>query len=169
MNIKVLHDEKEIADRVAEVARTIREDAGDEEILLIGVLKRTTVFLADLIRKIPGKVHYEFIDVVTDVSDTGTASALEISFLSHFLLEGRRVYLVKDVVSTCVIENNLLAQLREKGPSNLKLVAILDRPDLRTMPLDVEYALFAVGEGTFVGYGLEHENHLGNLPYIGTV
>ncbi len=164
--MKTLFNRQEIAARIAEIGRAIREDAGDEDTLLIGILKGTTVFMADLIREIPGPVRYEFIDVVRDVSDTETADALRINFLAHFRIEGRHTYLLKDVVSTGVIETYLLAQLRQRSPSQLKLVALLDRPALRTVPLEVDFRAFTVEDGTFAGYGLEVEGRHGNLPSI---
>lgn len=158
-----LHSDKEIASRVRKLGKRIRNDAGDGEILLIGILKGAAIFLADLLRAIPGDVHYEFIDVLRDVSDTETADALEIDFLTHFSIENRNVVLLKDVVSTGVIETYLIAQLRAKNPADLKLVALIDRPDMRTVPLEVDYALFSGAEGVFVGYGLEHQDRQGNL------
>ena len=169
MRPEALYTEEQIEARVGEIASELRADAGEEEILVIGILKGTTVFMSDLIRHIPGSVRYEFIDVVTDISDTETAAALEINFLAHFPISNRKVYLLKDVVSTGVIETYLLSQLRQKSPKDLKLVALLDRPELRTVPLDVDWAAFTVGEGTYVGYGLELEHQYGNLPYLGTV
>ena len=76
--------------------------------------------------------------------------------------------IVSDVVSTGVIENYLLAQLRLKKPAQLKLVALLDRTDLRTVDISPDYSAFKVDHGgSFVGYGLELEGKHGNLPWIG--
>ncbi len=166
--IKRAFSAKEIAKRVAALGARIRDDAGDAEVFLLGVLKGTSCFLADLMRAIPGNIGYGFIDVVRDVADTETAAAVEIDYLNWIDLAGRNVYLLKDVVSTGVIETYLLTQLRQKNPASLRLVALLDRPDLRTVQLDVDYHVFKVSDGTFVGYGLELEGKYGNLPYIGT-
>jgi hypoxanthine phosphoribosyltransferase len=165
--IKRAFTAKEIAKRVAALGERIRDDAGDDGVLLLGVLKGISCFLADLMRAIPGDVGYGFIDVVRDVADTETAAAMEIDFLNWIDIAGRNVYLLKDVVSTGVIENYLLTQLRQKNPASLRLVAMLDRPDLRTVELTTDYHLFQVAEGNFVGYGLELEGRYGNLPYIG--
>ena len=165
--IKRAFSVKEIAKRVAALGARIRDDAGDAEVFLLGVLKGTSCFTADLIRAIPGQVSYGFIDVVRDVADTETAAAMEINFLNWIDLAGRNVYLLKDVVSTGVIETYLLTQLRQKNPASLRLIALLDRPDLRTVELKADYHLFHVSEGTFVGYGLELDGKHGNLPYIG--
>jgi len=138
-------------------------------IFLLGVLKGTTCFLADLMRAIPGEVGYGFIDVVREVADTETAAAMEIDFLSWIDIAGRNVYLLKDVVSTGVIESYLLTQLRQKNPASLKLVALLDRPDLRTVELKSDHHAFNIDEGVFVGYGLEMDGKHANLPYIGRI
>jgi hypoxanthine phosphoribosyltransferase len=154
--------------RVAQLGSQIRRDAGEVEIALIGILKGSAVFFADLLRAIPGQVRYEFVDVVRDEADTGP-SALEIDFFSHFDMRGRNIYLLKDVVTTGVIENYLLTQFRTKEPRTLKLVALLDRKDLRTVLLEVDYRAFEATSGIYVGYGLEHGGRHGNLPYIGMV
>jgi hypoxanthine phosphoribosyltransferase len=160
-------DANAIAQRITALAAEIRAAAGDKEVFLLGILKGTAVFLSDLNRAIPGEVGYGFIDVVRDMDDTGTATALEIDFLSHTELAGREVFILKDVVSTGVIENYLLTQLRLHNPKTLKLVALLDRPGLRTVDIQTDYRAFEVGDGTFVGYGLEQNGRHANLPYIG--
>ncbi|HKO01704.1 MAG TPA: phosphoribosyltransferase family protein [Thermoanaerobaculia bacterium] len=158
-----------IAARVAELGREIRTDAGSDPVFLLGVLKGTSVFLADLLRAVDGDAGYGFIDTVRDIDDTTAADAMEIDFLSFIDIADRNVFLLKDVVSTGVIENYLMTQLRQKKPASIQLVALLDRPDLRTLELQVDHYAFRIDGGTFVGYGLEHEGLYGNLPYIGRV
>ncbi|HEV7919868.1 MAG TPA: phosphoribosyltransferase family protein [Thermoanaerobaculia bacterium] len=158
---------KEIAKRVAKLGAAIRVDAGASEVFLLGILKGTSCLMADLLRSIEGEVSYGFIDVIRDPADSQIADALEIDFLSHTAITSRQVYLLKDVVSTGVIETYLINQLRQHHPASLRLVALLDRPDLRTVELEADYRVFKVGDGSFVGYGLELEGRGGNLPYIG--
>lgn len=165
--VKKAFSEKVIANRVASLGKRIRSDAGDSEIFLLGILKGTSCFLTDLMRAIPGEVSFGFIDVVRDIADTQVATAMEIDFLHWINISGKNVYLLKDVISTGVIENYLLTQLRQKNPSDLKLVALLDHTDMRTVDLEPEYRAFEVGHGSFVGYGLELDGKYGNLPYIG--
>lgn len=161
---------QQIARRIGELAEEIRAEAGaDAEIHLIGVLKGAACFLTDLMRATRGPVRYEFIDVIRDISDTEVADALEIDFLTHFDIRGKRIYLLKDVVSTGIIENYLLTQLRQRNPAELKLVALLDRPTNRTVEITVDHRAFQADEGNFVGYGLEAGGKWANLPYIGVV
>lgn len=168
-NIKTAFSAEEISRRVVELSGQIRTDAGSSGVFLLGILKGTSCFLADLLRAIPGDVSYGFIDVVRDMADAETANALEIDYFSYTNIAGKNVYLLKDVVSTGVIETYLLSQLRLHNPATLKLVALLDRPGMRTIDLAAEYRAFEVEEGSFVGYGLEIDGRNGNLPYIGRI
>jgi hypoxanthine phosphoribosyltransferase len=168
--IRPIFNADAIAGRIRSLGAEIRSDAGSEEVFLLGILKGAAVFLADLLRAVPGPVSYSFIDVVRDVSDQQTADAVEIDFLSFTDIRGRTVYLLKDVVSTGVIENYLLTQLRAREPARLRLVALLDRPDARTVDLQADFHAFTIHEdGTWAGYGLEHERRFGNIPFIGRV
>ena len=168
--IKKAFSEKQIARRIDRLGAEIRKDAGKADVFLLGVLKGASLFLADLMRAIPGEVSYGYINVIRDMADTEVASAMEIDYLHWSDISGKHVYLLKDVVSTGVIESYLLMQLRQKKPSELKLVALVDRPALRTVELEVDYRAFeADHRGVFVGYGLELTGKHANLPYIGRV
>jgi len=121
-------------------------------------------------RAIPGEVSYGYINVIRDMSDTETASAMEIDYIHWSDIAGKHVYLLKDVVSTGVIETYLLQQLRQKRPALLKLVALVDRPSLRTVDLEAHLCAFeADHRGVYVGYGLELTGKHANLPYIGRI
>jgi hypoxanthine phosphoribosyltransferase len=166
--ITPLFEAEEIAARVRLLGREIRDAAGDGEIFLLGILKGTSLFLADLLRAIPGDVSYGFIDVIRDQADQ-VADAIEIDFLSFTDIRARDVFVLKDVVATGVIENYLLSQLRLHQPKSLRLVALLDRPEARTSDAVTDFRAFTISDGTFAGYGLEHERRFGNLPFIGRV
>ncbi|HJT17980.1 MAG TPA: phosphoribosyltransferase family protein [Thermoanaerobaculia bacterium] len=168
--VKKAFSDKQIARRIAKLGKSVRKDAGKAEIFLLGVLKGASFFLADLMRAIPGDVSYGYINVIREMADTEIASAMEIDYLHWSDIAGKHVYLLKDVVSTGVIETYLLQQLRQKNPAELKLIALVDRPELRTVELEVDYRAFeADHRGVFVGYGLELVGQYANLPYIGRV
>lgn len=167
--ISPVYSADDIAARVRELGAAIRADAGHAEVFLLAILKGSSLFLADLLRSIDGDVSYGFIDVIRDAADNETADALEIDFLSFTDIRGRRVYVLKDVVNSGIIENYLLTQLRLHEPAALRLVALLDRPDVRTVDVTADFRAFTITEGTFAGYGLEHGQRFGNLPWIGRV
>ena len=159
---------EEIAGRVRQLGADIRRDAGSSEVFLLGILKGAAPFLADLLRAVDGEVSYGFIDVVRDTADEIT-DALEIDFLSFTDIRGRHVYVLKDVVNTGIIENYLLTQLRLHNPATLRLVALLDRTNARTVDVQTDFRAFSIDDGIFAGYGLEHAQRFGNLPWIGRV
>lgn len=167
--IKKAFSAKEIHRRIAALGAEIRSDAGDSPLVLLAILKGTAVFLADLMRCIEGDVSFAFIQEVSDEADQQTAHATEINFLNFVDIAGRNVYVLKDVVSTGVIENYLMTQLRQRGPADLKLVALLDRPALRRVDVTVDFRAFEVTDGAFLGYGLEIDGRHANLPYIGRI
>ena len=167
--ITPVYSAEAIASRIRDLAAEIRADAGTTEVFLLGILKGASLFLADLLRAVDGDASYGFIDVIRDFEDNTTADALEIDFLSFTDIRARKVYVLKDVVNTGVIESYLLSQLRLHDPASLRLVALLDRPDARTADATADFAAFTIGEGTFAGYGLEHERRFGNLPFIGRI
>jgi hypoxanthine phosphoribosyltransferase len=167
--MKKVFSAEQISERVEALGAEIRKDAGDSEVVLLAILKGSAVFLADLLRAVPGKVTYEFISKIQDFTDTEIADALAIDFTSRFEIRGRKTYLLKDVVSTGVIESYLMAQLRQREPDSLRLVALIDRPDQRTVPLEADFRAFIATRGRFVGYGLEQERGYSNLPYIGAM
>ena len=165
--ITPVYSAEEIASRIQELAGNIRNEVGSGEVFLLGILKGGSCMLADLMRAIPGDVSYSFIDVVRDAADQN--NALEIDFLSFTDIRGRDVYVLKDVVTSGIIENYLLGQLRMHQPRTIRLIALLDRPDARTVDVKTDFHLFTIADGTFVGYGLEQGNRFANLPYIGRI
>lgn len=169
MSVTELFGEGVIQARMREVGAAIRRDAGDSEVFLIGILKGSSVFLADLLRAIPGPVHYEWVNVIVDVADTETAEATEIDFLTQFSMQGRHIYVLKDIVTSGIIETYLLTQFRERDPASLHLVALLDCPGERTIEIACQHAVFTTERNRFVGYGLEFGNRYANLPFIATL
>lgn len=170
MTITPVFSAEQIAERVRALGAEIRNDAGSAEVFLLGILKGAALFLADLLRAIPGDVSFAFIDVVREAADNQIADAVEIDFLSFTDIRGRNVYVLKDVVATGVIENYLISQLRTHDPASLRLVALLDRASARTVDVRTDFRAFPIEEdGTWVGYGLEQQRRFGNLPYIGRV
>lgn len=168
--IDPIFSSEQIASRVRDLGAEIRRDAGAGEVFLLGILKGSALFLADLLRAIPGDVSFSFIDVVRDTADQQIADAVEIDFLSFTDIRDRNVYVIKDVVHSGIIENYLFSQLRTNEPAHLRLVALLDRPNARTVDVQADFRAFTIDEdGTWVGYGLERQRRFGNLPYIGRV
>jgi hypoxanthine phosphoribosyltransferase len=155
-----------IAARIGEVARRLDDDFRDRPVVLLSILKGAAFFAADLSRKMSGSVALEYISVHRA---EGSDEIVQIQFATGFDLSGKPVVLLKDVVTTGVIETYLSEQLRGGGVASVRIAAIVDKPHERRTDLAVDYPLFTSEGGTFVGYGMEYRGRFGNLPYVAEI
>ena len=163
-----LIDEAALQARVKEVARDIRADAGDDPILLLGVLKGAFMFMADLMRQIDGEVTCDFIAVS---SYEGTTSTGEVRLQKDVdsPLEGRRVIIVEDIVDTGLTLQYLQRVLERRAPKSLRTACLLSKPSRRKAEVPVDYVGFEIEDKFVVGYGLDYNERFRNLRYIGVV
>jgi len=173
--VEIRHDAAEIRERVEKLARRLDQRLKGQEILVVGVLKGSAMFLSDLVRSLETPSRFEFIDVDRqDESDGAGEPRIAIRFFRHFSVANHHVLVLKDVVNTGVVEGYLLSQLRSQGPKSLALACVIDRPAARRMSLEVDEALFVEPEDQkWVGYGLDfgdgsfaHRANLGILKPV---
>lgn len=164
----VLIDEATLQARIKEVAADIRSDAGDEPVLLLGVLKGAFMFMADLMRHIGGDVTCDFIAVS---SYEGTTSSGEVQLRKDVdsALEGRRVVIVEDIVDTGLTLQYLHRVLERRQPKSLHTACLLSKPSRRKATVPVDYIGFEIEDKFVVGYGLDFNERYRNLPYIAVV
>jgi hypoxanthine phosphoribosyltransferase len=159
----ILFTERQIQQRVEELARQIAQDYAGLPLVLCAILKGSIPFLADLMRKIPGDVRLALIEMKSQV-DGKHATLL---FTSSMDLAGRHVLIVEDIVDTGITLDYLLKHLEaERAPASLKVCALLDKPEARRIDVPVHYRGFKVPDKFVVGYGLDFEERHRNLPYI---
>jgi hypoxanthine phosphoribosyltransferase len=163
-DLRVLFSADEIRERVAEVAKSIANDYQDRELVLVGMLKGAAFFLADLARCLPRPVDYEFVSVSSSVGAHG--EVVSLTFATQIDVSGRHVVVLKDVLHSGVTENYLITHLSQQNPATIEVVALVDKPQLRSVNLSAKYSVFNdVPNGFLVGYGLGpgHGEHT-NLP-----
>jgi hypoxanthine phosphoribosyltransferase len=159
----LLFSEKQIQQRVDELARQIEQDYEGKTLVLCAVLKGSIPFLADLMRRIRGDVRLALIEMKSMV-DGQHAS---IIFTSSLELAGKHVLIVEDIVDTGITLDYLLKHLdAERAPESLKVAAFLDKPEARRIEVPVHYRGFTVPDKFVVGYGLDFKERYRNLPYI---
>jgi hypoxanthine phosphoribosyltransferase len=162
--IEPLFDAEALRARVAELGRRVGDELGGEDPLLLALVGGSLIFFADLVRAVDRPLRYELIHV--DYSDG--ADVLRIQYPIPIEIDGQSVLLVKDVVTSGVIESYLDQQLRERGARDVRVVALIDKPAERKTDLSVAYRAFETERGgVLVGYGLKHEGRYGNLPFVG--
>jgi hypoxanthine phosphoribosyltransferase len=156
----------EIAARVAELAEEITADYAGREPLLVGALKASFVFMADLTRALPFVHHVDFVELAGYSSDeTGGTPAIRFLKDLDTSIEGRNVLIVEDVVDTGLTLHYLVKTFRLRSPASLEVVTLLDRPYRRLVDdLPVRYVGFTVPDEFFVGYGFDVEERYRNLP-----
>jgi hypoxanthine phosphoribosyltransferase len=154
-----------IAERVKQLGRRIAEDFAGKELVLVGILKGATFFLADLLRAIPSSVRYELVNVTR--SSGGHYEVIELAFATRINIGGSHTLILKDICHSGVTENYLLTHLAQQGPASLDVVAMVNKPELRRVALEPRYVLLDhVPPGRLVGYGMEYQGKWGNLPGI---
>jgi hypoxanthine phosphoribosyltransferase len=167
--MRVLHDEAQIAARVAELGRRIREDAGSVEVTLLCILKGSFIFTADLARAISGPVRVEFLGVKSYGDGTTSSGAVQITHDLTAPIQGKYVVLVEDIIDTGLTIRYLLETLRARAPAFLRVCTLFERP-LAGSAVEPDYVGFRLqGSEFIVGYGLDWAQRLRNLPYVAEI
>ena len=168
-NMKCLISREEIASAVKKLAADIRKDYHDKNPLVVGVLKGSFVFLADLVRAIDFPHEVEFVRLSSYGSGTSSTGQITMIHDLHAPIEGRHVLVVEDIVDTGNSIAFLMNYLSEKKPASLKLCALTDKPSRRQVEVQIDYRGFIVPNVFLVGYGLDYDEKYRNLPDICTL
>ena len=154
-----------IAASIREVGRQVAADYAGKELVLVGMLKGAAVFLADLLRAIPGNVRFELVNVNQQRDSRG--EIIELSYATHVHLQGVHALILKDICHSGVTENYLVTHLAQQQPASIELATVVNKPMQRRVALEPKYVVIKdVSEGRLVGYGMEFEGRWGNLPGI---
>lgn len=159
---RILLSAAEIENRVQELGAEISKDFAGQSLVLVGLLKGITFFLADLAREITRPLVIEYLSV------HGPDSSPEISIEKGLDtdIKGKHVLLVEDIVNTGLTMDFVLDHLRKQEPASLTVCALLDKTERRMVPVDVKYVGFTIPNEYVVGYGLDHRGLYRNLPFI---
>lgn len=169
-DVEIMIPEARISARVAELAAEIQEAFADtEKLLLIGLLRGSFVFIADLARKLDLPVEVDFIEA-SSYGD-GTSSSREVRILKDLRapIEGADVLVVEDIVDTGHTLTHVLHLLESRGPKRLEVCALLDKPSRREKEVKARYTGFEIPDEFVVGYGIDYAQRNRNLPYIGKI
>lgn len=160
-----LISQQEIKEKIQEIGQKITRDYKGLDLVVVGVLKGSFVFLADLVRQIT--IDHE-IDLVGASSYEGTSSSGQIVFTKKpdLELKGRDVLLVEDIVDTGRTLVKTLESIQLLNPRSLKICALIDKSERRETQVNVDYSCFCLDKGFIVGYGLDYNEKYRNLPAI---
>ncbi|HEY4711302.1 MAG TPA: hypoxanthine phosphoribosyltransferase [Dehalococcoidia bacterium] len=164
--LKILINRDKIAEAVARLAGEIKRDYQGKQPLLIGILKGSFVFMADLIRRLDLPLEVEFIKLSSYGSARESSGKVRVVQGLQTRITGRDVLVVEDIVDTGITISFLLDYLRKKKPASLKLCALTDKPSRRRVPVSIDYLGFTVPDKFIVGYGIDCDEKFRNLPHI---
>ena len=171
--VSVLFTEEQIARRVAELGEEVTRAFAGREICVLGLMKSSLVFMADLIRRIPLDLTVHLVRVTSQREQAAGRVLTEIVFSTSVPLEGKDVLLVDDIVDTGVTLSYLLAHIHELGPASLRVCSLVDKPEARKIDVHPDWTAFSVHEPMadrfLVGYGLDWMERVRGLPFIGTI
>ena len=162
---RVLLDEQQIRDRLAEIGA----DYAEEPPILVGVLKGAVMVMADLARSIDLKVEMDWMAVSSYGSGTKSSGVVRILKDLSGDITGRNVLIVEDIIDSGLTLKWLLANLRSRGPKSVEIATLLRKPEAARVEIDVKYVGFDIPNEFVIGYGLDHAENYRNLPYVGVL
>jgi hypoxanthine phosphoribosyltransferase len=175
-DLKVLISRERITQRVAEMGAEISRDFAGQPVILLGVLKGSTIFLADLARQVTLDASFDFVGVSsygnrpspTQELQSGWDSTGEVKLTKDVdqSVQDKNVIVVEDILDTGLTLTVLKKLLLARQPKTLKIAALLDKPSRRKLPLVGDYVGFTIPDEFVVGYGLDYAERYRNLPDI---
>jgi len=169
MPMTPLIDASTIAERVAELGRTITDDFLGKELVVVPVLKGSYVFAADLVRHIDLDVAIDFLGVRSYGDQQESSGVVQITTDLSSSIEGKHVILVEDIVDTGLTVSYLYENLATRQPASLKIASLLHKPARTRVSVEIDYLGFTVEDVFIVGYGLDYAQKFRNLPYLAVV
>ena len=164
--LDILFSSDEIQAAVKRLAAEIRDDYQGKHPLLIGILKGSFVFMADLIRLLDFPLEVEFIRLSSYGRGTESSGRVKVVQSLRSDVRGREILVIEDIVDTGITISFLLDYLGKKKPASLKLCALTDKPSRRQGPVTIDYLGFTVPDKFLIGYGLDFDEKFRNLPDI---
>ena len=165
---EILISPVELETRLRALGRKISRDYRGQSLVLVGVLKGITFFLADLARQIKVPFVIDYLDLQR-FAGAQPQDRVRIARDIDYPIEGRHVLLVEDIINTGLTIDYVLSALRRRQPASLELVTLLDRPLRRLVNVPVRYVGFQIPNDYVVGYGLDYRELYRNLPFICTL
>lgn len=166
---EVMISAEAIAERVQEMGASIARDLCDGDLTVVGVLKGSFVFMADLVRAIDRPLTCDFLGLSSYGSATESSGVVAITKDLGDPVEGKHVLVIEDIIDTGLTMAYLLENLATRRPASVQIASLLSKPARRRVEVDIDYLGFTIEDRFVVGYGLDFDGRYRNLPYIGTM
>ena len=157
-----------LAQRIRELGRQITEDLKDDDapLVVVGLLKGSIIFMADLVREIKLPLVMDFMSVSS--YGEGFESTREVKILKDLegSIQGKHVLIVEDIIDSGMTLKKVLKVLGGREPKKISLCTLLDKPERREVEVDVQYVGFEIPNEFVLGYGLDFIEEYRNIPYV---
>ncbi len=163
----VLISQEKLENIVKSLAKQIEKDYNDKEFIMVGLLKGSVVFMADLMKQINLDFPIDFI--IASSYGSGTESSGRVKIVSDLTLscEKKDILIVEDIIDSGNTLNFVINYLMTKGANSVRVCTLCDKPSRRKVPLTPDYCGAEIPDEFIVGYGLDYAERYRNLPYIG--
>ena len=166
---EILVQPDQLKERVRALGVQISADYEGRDLLLVGVLKGATFFLADLMRNITAPCELDFMALASYGSQTDSSGVVRILKDLDAPIEGRDVLIVEDIVDSGLTLQYLLRNLGARDPASLEVCSLLTKPERRKADVPIKYVGFEIPNRFAIGFGLDHAERWRNLPYVASL
>src|SRR5688572_26249761 len=166
---RVVYDERDIANKVAELGQAIGKAYPDGDLLVLGLLKGSFIFLSDLVRQIHRPLQVDFLVASSYGDGMVSSGTVRLVYDPETQLEGKDILLVEDIVDSGRTLNRLIDLLVERRPRSLEICALLHKRIANGLKHDTKFVGFDAPHEFLVGYGLDHAENFRHLPYIASL
>lgn len=165
---EVLISEEELRNKVRELGKRIASDYIGRELIAVCVLKGAVVFLSDLIREIGEDVdmRIDFLAISSYGASTKSSGVVQIQKDLSLDIQGKDVLIIEDILDTGLSLSYIKKLLEERHPASLAICVLLDKPERRKQPVEVEYTGFSIPDEFVIGYGLDYDGKFRHLPSL---
>jgi len=163
---EILIPRDKILRRVKELADEISLDYTGKEPILVGILKGSVFFYADLVREIKIPVKLDFIRAFSYGAETCSSGSVKFTKTVELPVRDKDIIIVEDIVDTGLTLSKIREMLMDEGARSFRICALIDKPERRERAVSIDYCGFEVPEGFIVGYGLDYDEKYRNLPEI---
>lgn len=166
--INILINRTKLEKRIEEMGKQIQKDYEGKEIIFVGILKGSVMFMTELAKCVKSNVKLDFMDV-SSYKGTESTGTITINKDIRDSIEGKEVIIIEDIIDTGRTLTYVRDYLKQKNPNSVKIATMLSKPSRRVIELEVDYIGFEIEDKFVVGYGLDYDENYRNLPYIGYI
>lgn len=163
---KVLFTKEQISSRIEELGREITKDYNGEEVFVIGILRGSLIFMADLVREMDLPVILDTMAVSSYYDSTDTSGKVKINKDLESSISGKNVLIIEDIIDTGTTLDFLMKMLDVRGAKSIKICTFLNKPSRRVVDVKVDYIGFDIEDYFVIGYGLDYNQNYRNYPAV---